>query len=561
MMALLRAELENRNGRLVLEWARPGAEPPPVRVRTGERPVDLHREAVVAEGVGGSIEVPRAGLRTYALLTPLDDSADEVVVGERRVDLPGTTNVRDVGGYPLEDGTRVAWGRLFRAEALIEAPPDADRVIEVLDLRTVVDLRGPQERERLPSAWSQMGVRSFLTADIPDGVDGEGSSIMGALRRGELTRFDIDDLADFYVASLERMAPEYGRVIGALAKPGALPGLVHCMAGKDRTGLVVALALSAIGVERADVLTDFALTERYRPNRLAAFRAELEALAVVPEDVEHVFGSPPAALARALSELEDRHGSVRAYLEGPCGLPDDAVERLRDALVSPVPAPHAPLRSPEMTTSAAPGTTTPSARFLVLHALALKGLAPDEVLEAITGLEQDVLREEIDRLVDDGLARRREGRVTGSMLTGEGRTAHAELLAQDTEGCADALDRSYTAFLPLNSAFKEVCTRWQVNGETGAPNDHTDADYDTAVIDDLVGIHGSITGALEPAVAALPRFGRYGDRFTDALARVRAGETAAFARPMAESYHDIWMELHEDLLRSSGRERSEDDGF
>ena len=90
----------------------------------------------------------------------------------------------------------------------------------------------------------------------------------------------------------------------------------------------------------------------------------------------------------------------------------------------------------------------------------------------------------------------------------------------------------------------------------GQPNDHADAGYDAGVISRLAGIHQRLLACvLEPLEKALPRFAAYRVRLAAALDRVRGGDTTAFARPMADSYHDIWMELHQDLLLSAGRER------
>lgn len=198
-------------------------------------------------------------------------------------------------------------------------------------------------------------------------------------------------------------------------------------------------------------------------------------------------------------------------------------------------------------------------RFLVVHALKVKGLASAEDLAAITG--RDDLAEVLDELAADELAKLRTGRVSGYMLTKAGREAHASLLAaavtdDERAGAATA----YAAFLPVNGRFKEVCTRWQLRGAAAEPNDHSDPDYDAAVVAELGNVHDEVVAALTPAADAVPRFGRYPIRFSAALERVRAGDMTAFTRPMSNSYHDVWMELHEDFLLTLGRERAEADG-
>ena len=82
---------------------------------------------------------------------------------------------------------------------------------------------------------------------------------------------------------------------------------------------------------------------------------------------------------------------------------------------------------------------------------------------------------------------------------------------------------------------------------------------DAAVISDLDRVHEQIVGVLALAAAVVARLHRYDERLARALERVHEGDTAAFARPMYDSYHDIWMELHQDLLLTTGRERGADD--
>ncbi|MFI5613683.1 MarR family transcriptional regulator [Amycolatopsis sp. NPDC051903] len=200
-------------------------------------------------------------------------------------------------------------------------------------------------------------------------------------------------------------------------------------------------------------------------------------------------------------------------------------------------------------------TTSTQARFLVLHALRVKGLASDPVLEALTGLSADDAAAEVATLVADGLAVRREGRLAGTMLTPAGRTAHPDLLAADVAASGEALSQAYEAFLPVNGEFKRVCSAWQLR-LSGEPNDHADPAYDAEVVASLAEVHGRVAQLLDTLSASAGRFRTYPVRLSGALERVRAGEHAAFARPMADSYHDIWMELHQDLLLSAGRERS-----
>lgn len=191
----------------------------------------------------------------------------------------------------------------------------------------------------------------------------------------------------------------------------------------------------------------------------------------------------------------------------------------------------------------------------LLHAVRIKGLATDEVLADVLDVEADALADRAAPLRDAGHLQRREGRFAGWSLTASGKELAARTLVEDpaTVAAQDALAAAYAAFLPVNGDLKRVCSAWQMR--EGQPNDHADAAYDAGVVDDLAAVDARAQDLLAPLAEPLPRVARYGPRLASALARLRAGDAAAFARPMANSYHDIWMELHEDLLLSCGRAR------
>jgi hypothetical protein len=114
--------------------------------------------------------------------------------------------------------------------------------------------------------------------------------------------------------------------------------------------------------------------------------------------------------------------------------------------------------------------------------------------------------------------------------------------------------RAYEAFLPLNRAVLQLCTDWQVR-PGGAPNDHTDSAYDWSVIDRLEALDERAGPLLRRLAGAVPRFAPYRERLRAARRRVVDGERDWLTSPRVESYHTVWMELHEDLLAALGLER------
>ncbi|WP_436796423.1 MarR family transcriptional regulator [Actinospongicola halichondriae] len=138
-------------------------------------------------------------------------------------------------------------------------------------------------------------------------------------------------------------------------------------------------------------------------------------------------------------------------------------------------------------------------------------------------------------------------------LTDAGRDEHAARLAETVVG-VDVAALPYERFLSSNATFKELCTDWQVRD--GEPNDHTDAAYDDAVIARLESLDAEAQSVLREISAVLPWTEHYGQRLRAALGRLRAGDTKAFTGVLSDSYHDIWMELHEDLIITQGIDRA-----
>jgi hypothetical protein len=197
------------------------------------------------------------------------------------------------------------------------------------------------------------------------------------------------------------------------------------------------------------------------------------------------------------------------------------------------------------------------ARFRALHALRVKGMTSAAVAAAVVAAPEDEIAAALDELGGEGLVRHRSGgRIEGWSLTKDGKAAHADLVAGSVDdGGRTVLEQAYEAFLPLNGDFKTVCHAWQTRGDEDAPNDHTDTAYDEAVIARLGAVDERAGAVLEGVGAAVDRMSGYRPRLAAALERVRSGERSAFTAPMRDSYHDIWMELHQDLILSLGRTR------
>jgi hypothetical protein len=185
--------------------------------------------------------------------------------------------------------------------------------------------------------------------------------------------------------------------------------------------------------------------------------------------------------------------------------------------------------------------------YVVLHEVRLRGLV--EVSGELDGSPH------VAALLDAGLVAQAR---TSLRITAEGREAHSEwaLLAAGSDE-QQAAQRGYERFLPLNREFLRLCHDWQVRpGEV--PNDHSDARYDWEILDRLHAFDERAAVVVRRIGRDVPRFEPYQPRLRAALARVGEGEHEWFTSPRIDSYHTVWMHVHEDLLLALGRDRADE---
>ena len=159
-------------------------------------------------------------------------------------------------------------------------------------------------------------------------------------------------------------------------------------------------------------------------------------------------------------------------------------------------------------------------------------------------------------LVEHGLAITK-GPIT--MATPAGTAAAGQLLRIEPGSVTEGeVDRLFDAFLPINRRLRDVCSAWQTRAD-GSPNDHSDAGYDDSVRDRLDEVHSSIGPVLRRLAAAEPRLAGYRPRLQEALDRFDDGESSWLASPLMDSYHTVWMHLHQELILMLGLTRAEDE--
>ena len=245
-------------------------------------------------------------------------------------------NFRDYGDYASSAGRRVAAGRLFRSGHHARAS-DADlERLGGLGLAAVVDLRRPSERREQPSRRPSGFAAQVIESDVDDGAEAPHITF---LRNADLTeesgrRFMIEiyRALPFEAAHLDL----FGRYFRALGEAGG-PVLIHCAAGKDRTGTLAALTHALLGVHRDDMVEDYLLTNAAvdLERRAPGIARQLEAMTgrkASHAAVVAFLGVDPAFLETALAEIVARHGSVDAYLEQALGVDAALRDRIGERL-------------------------------------------------------------------------------------------------------------------------------------------------------------------------------------------------------------------------------------
>jgi protein-tyrosine phosphatase len=243
------------------------------------------------------------------------------VLSEQRRHLPlaGTRNLRDVGGYPTRNGRQTRWHMLYRSDCLAQLTASSQAELLGLGVRTVIDLRTDVEVATWPNVFARSRRVRYRRVPMRE-VAGQR---LPALEEGYL--HDLDTRGDCFVA-----------VCQALLAPAALPAVIHCAAGKDRTGVSIALLLAVAGVEDEVIADDYALTDTCVGDfYVEEGRQWLSRNGYTWEQYGHLIACPPERMQYTLEHIGRRWGNPEGYLMAH-GLAAESRPRLRDLLTEPL---------------------------------------------------------------------------------------------------------------------------------------------------------------------------------------------------------------------------------
>ncbi len=454
------------------------------------------------------------------------------------------------------------------AEHLPEVAAELDGYSTVLEkhFRDVCDIEFTVERARLWLLQVRVGKRSPLAAlrfaiDMADEHD-------FPLTRAEAVRRVARHLANPPV-TMSSVAPERQPIARGLP---ASPGFAS---GRIATTADAAVSMAESGTDVVLVRPETSPDDVHGMARVRGILTSRGGLASHAAVVARGWGIPAVVGA---DEIEVRDGTIRVagrvYAEGEVitidgqtgdvfagALETETIVSLEaqtlldwaDELGIEIGTDNAV--SPLTATVSEVAEVTPETTIRALH---IKGFATADALAPVLLCATDVLQPVLDALLEEGLVK-----TMGEMyqLTPEGKDRGNQLQDADRETwTVEEATRALDAFLPLDSEMKQIVTAWQMREVDGQQvlNDHEDEDYDRGVLRRLAELHSEARSWLEPLSEGLARLATYSRRLDRAADRVSQGEHSYIASPRIDSYHNVWFELHEDLIHLAGRTREEE---
>jgi protein-tyrosine phosphatase len=245
------------------------------------------------------------------------DIRDIALADRRHIPVPGTYNVRDLGGYPTAGNAAIPWRMLYRSDGLHRLDGDGVTALAALNLRTIVDLRADIEVEQQPSVIAGLQARAVRAPMVRD-----------------LEVLPASDLSAIYRYMVTECGDSIGAAVRELSAPGSLPAMVHCSAGKDRTGIVIALVLAVLGVPDELIGADYALSSVYLAPDSTAAIGRLKSAGLGDRVTTELLASPSALILDVLAWARTAGGgSVDGYLAAH-GVSAGELAALRSALAS-----------------------------------------------------------------------------------------------------------------------------------------------------------------------------------------------------------------------------------
>jgi protein-tyrosine phosphatase len=260
--------------------------------------------------------------------------------GECRIlSFEGGCNFRDLGGYRSRDGRALRWGKVYRTGVLSYFTDRDYELLKTLGVRAICDLRRAEEREREPARWPDTNTRHL---NWDDGASPPTVRMFAAQHPNTAAGMRLV-MIDLYRALVAWMAPRLRGMFERITE-GDVPLIVHCAAGKDRTGIAIALLLTALDVPYETIVEDYLLTNEagdFEQFILSRHQTQLglattnHPLLALPEDVRRVlFAADPDYLNASFEQIASEFGNAQTFIRNEIGIDSVLQRKLETALLS-----------------------------------------------------------------------------------------------------------------------------------------------------------------------------------------------------------------------------------
>jgi len=254
-----------------------------------------------------------------------------------RIEVTGSRNLRDLGGYRTLDGREIKKGVLYRSDHLSKITKRDLETVAALGVKTVYDLRNEEETESFPQRLPEIVPVNVVS--LPVFYQGLDPRMMA---RRIVISGDVED-GDFHHIMIEayqtyalEFRSQWSSLLKGLAEPETLPALIHCTYGRDRTGVAVAIILSSLGVPREKVMEDYLLSNKFWESKTDFYSclANWASCFRTPRnEVRALMEVRPEYLQAVFLAIEEHYGSFDNYLDQGLGIDEQTLERLRTALL------------------------------------------------------------------------------------------------------------------------------------------------------------------------------------------------------------------------------------
>lgn len=251
---------------------------------------------------------------------------------DRTLGLASAVNLRDIGGYPALNGKRIRWGRVYRSGRPTELSESDARQLASVGLRLICDFRSAFESE---DASYDAGFYGARLEKMP--LEADHSSLkrlrVAMFQPGRLRALMGESYTDLM---LERNAPLIGRFLQLISEESCLPVLVHCTAGKDRTGMATMILMALLGVPDEVIAADYSLSNHYHEHFrrfVGSAIRKLRWLGLTVDDLRPLLIADPDLMRDALAAVRSKYGSVEHYVTLRCGVDASTIAELRRLLL------------------------------------------------------------------------------------------------------------------------------------------------------------------------------------------------------------------------------------